>query len=202
MIVGRFCVMLIGPEANLLLNAAPAKTSRSLIQMPARTLISVLFLATAATFAQASPVLWNLDGVIFSDGGAGSGDFVYEASTGTVLDWNLTTGAGGSFDGFVYTPTTSTARANVGGCAVDFIAARNTSFLCLNPASALVAGTAPDLLSSSFEFYASGLRTVASGSLEDPPIGGGAAVPEPAPFGFVAFALALATGLYSRRTFR
>jgi hypothetical protein len=187
-------------EANSMLNAASATTSGSLLRMLARTLLSLSLLTIAATVARGATVIWALQGVTFTDGAFGSGNFVYEANTQTLLDWSVATSASGSFGGFLYTPTTSIAVANAGSCAVDFIAVGNSSqFLCLNPASALVAGAEPDLLSSSLESYTGGLRTVASGRLQDPPPGGGDAVPEPATFGLVALALVWVASLSRRR---
>jgi hypothetical protein len=188
------------PEANLMLNAVSVTTSRSFLRMPARTLLTLLLLTMAATVAHAGPVIWDLQGIIFSDGAFASGYFVYDANTQAFIDWSITTSVSVSFGGFLYTPATSIAIGSGRSCGVDFISAGNTTqFLCLNPASALVAGATPDLLSSSSEAYSGGQRTVVAGSLNDPPPGGGDAVPEPATFGLVALALAAAIGLSGRR---
>ena len=152
--------------------------------------LCVLFMA--AEVARAGPVTWDMQGVMFSDGAVASGYFVYDADTQDVTDWSVMTSTSGLFQGFFYTATTSIAVTNVGGCDVDFIAAENSSqFLCLNPASALVAGASPDLLPSSLESGMGGSRTIATGDLQDPPTGPGAAIPEPTTLSSVALALSV-----------
>jgi len=42
-----------------------------------------------ASPAVATPVLWNLSGVTFADGGTASGSFTYDAATGTYSSWSI-----------------------------------------------------------------------------------------------------------------
>jgi hypothetical protein len=164
--------------------------------MPVRVPLSLLSLTIAATIAHAGPIIWDLNDVTFTDGAFGSGYFVYDANTQSILDWAIATSASDFTESFLYTPTTSVAVASSGSCVVDFLADENTSqFLCLNPGSALVEGAAPDLSSSSFESDPHGLRTIASGVLQDPGPGGGDTVPEPATFGLVVLASTVFIGL-------
>ncbi len=136
------------------------------------------------TSAHAGPIIWDLNGITFSGGGGGYGYFVYDMTTQSFSDWDLTSQAGVLTSGFLYAPNTSFAVANTGTCAIDFVADGNASqFLCLNPESALIAGATPALSSSSFESYPWGVRTVIAGGLTDPPPGGGDSIPEPATFG-------------------
>lgn len=141
--------------------------------MLARTLLSLSFVAIAATVAHAATVS-------------------YDANTQTFLDWSVTNSMSGSFGGFSETPVKGSSTADAGGCAVDF--GNAPRLLCVNPSSALVAGAKPDLLSSSLDSYVGSLQVFASGPLQDPPQapppGGGDAVPEPATFALVALALA------------
>lgn len=134
----------------------------------------------SALAANASPVLWDLRNVSFTDGGAASGSFLYDSANQTVLDWNVFSSPVGSFSGFSYTPATSASRGGLGNCSIGFFALPNTlQSICLNPDSPLVAGATPTLLPSSRESSSVGQRAVATGKLEDPPVGGGEAVPEP-----------------------
>jgi len=61
-----------------------------------------------AASSQAAPLTWNLDGVNFDDGGVATGNFVFDADTNTVLDWNISVSGGDEdlFPIFSYTPTT------------------------------------------------------------------------------------------------
>lgn len=154
-------------------------------------------LILAMTSAHAGPIIWDLNGITFSGGGGGgSGYFVFDMTTQSFSDWDLTSQADVLTSGFLYAPNTSFAVANTGTCAIDFVADGNASqFLCLNPESALIAGATPALSSSSFESYSGGVRTVISGGLTDPPPGGGDSIPEPATFGLALVGAALFAGL-------
>lgn len=165
----------------------------------ARSLGSLLLLSFIASVAHGAAIKWELQSVIFSDGAFGTGSFVYEAITHSFRDWKITTSVSNTFGGFVYTPTTSQAIANAEGCALNFIAtASHSQFLCLNPASTLEVGATPQLLRTSIESFPGGVRVIASGSLSDPPPGGGDAVPEPATCLFTALALATIIGTARR----
>ncbi len=56
--------------------------------------LAVLALAFVAGSADAFPVVWQLSGVTFADGGTASGSFVYDASTNTYSAVNITTTPG------------------------------------------------------------------------------------------------------------
>ncbi len=56
--------------------------------------LALLALAFLAGSADAFPVVWQLSGVTFTDGGAASGSFVYDATTNTYSSVNITTTAG------------------------------------------------------------------------------------------------------------
>lgn len=63
-----------------------------------RRIFPALFLALlfAASNATAIPVTWNLDDVVFDDGGSATGSFTFDAGTGTFSSINITTSANGS----------------------------------------------------------------------------------------------------------
>jgi hypothetical protein len=56
----------------------------------------------APSVASADGVTWDLVNVTLSGGGAASGSFVYNATTDTLSDVNITTTTGASFTGAVY----------------------------------------------------------------------------------------------------
>jgi len=158
---------------------------------------SLSILGVLAGASHAAAINWELKSVIFADGAIGTGTFVYDAPTQHFLTWSITTSASSIMDDYTYTPDTSLAIANYGGCTVNFIASANPSrFLCLNPESALVLDATPQLLASSLESSPGGIRGVLSGSLSDPPPGGGVAIPEPAT---VLLALAAFIAVAARR---
>jgi hypothetical protein len=57
------------------------------------------------------PLTWTLDNFTFADGGVASGTFVYEASSNSILDWNISVSGGdeATFPPFTYDPTTTEA---------------------------------------------------------------------------------------------
>ena len=59
----------------------------------ARVPVMVCFLLSAMTI-QATPVKWEISGLIFDDGGSGSGYFVFDADTAAVSDWEIDVAGG------------------------------------------------------------------------------------------------------------
>lgn len=172
-------------------------TSSNLLPRLCAGLPVLLLTLTSAT---ASPIVWDLNKVMFNDGAAASGFFVYDMTTQSFSDWDLVSSAGSVASGYTYVPGTSVAAANTGTCDIGFMADGNASqFLCLNTESALVAGAAPGLSPSSFESYPGGVRTVVSGGVTDPPPGGGDSIPEPATFGLVLIGATLFSALWRVR---
>jgi hypothetical protein len=66
------------------------------------TLAAVLCLACSAPPALASPVRWTLTDVLFEDGGAAAGSFVYDAATDSYSAIDITTSAGSQAAGASY----------------------------------------------------------------------------------------------------
>lgn len=58
--------------------------------------------AFSVSVANAAPINWTLQGALFGDGGAASGWFSVESTTGNVLSWDITTTAGLTLQGFHY----------------------------------------------------------------------------------------------------
>lgn len=63
----------------------------------------LLALFSLPPIASADGITWDLVGVTFSDGGTASGSFVYDATTNTYSDIDITTTAGSAFGGATYT---------------------------------------------------------------------------------------------------
>jgi hypothetical protein len=66
-------------------------------------MLALFVAALSAQSASANPILWNLVGVTFDDGGTASGSFVYDADTNTYSNISITTTAGSEFGGATYT---------------------------------------------------------------------------------------------------
>lgn len=70
--------------------------------MLAKHLLVAGFLLASSSAVEAVPITWNLSGVRFNDGGVLNGSFVFDADTGAYSNINLTSTAGRSFVGAVY----------------------------------------------------------------------------------------------------
>jgi len=149
---------------------------------------------------RAGPVTFDLQGVDFTDGAAGTGYFVFDPNLTSFSDWNVVTASGSGFPGFDYTPLDSVASTGSVGCLVDFVNASRS--LCLNPDSPLISGASPALLPTSFESSDSGQRFVFAGTLSDPPPNPGGSVPEPGTSSFVGFGSLGILGVMIRRQLR
>jgi hypothetical protein len=71
--------------------------------------VIVVSLLGLAFPAAATPLLWNLSGVTFSDGGTASGSFTFDAATGIVSSWSISVvgGTNALLPSFTYNPATS-----------------------------------------------------------------------------------------------
>jgi hypothetical protein len=64
--------------------------------------IFLIFALLVSLNANAAPVLWAVDSLLFDDGGTGSGTFTYDADTNTYANIDIVTTAGTEFDGAPY----------------------------------------------------------------------------------------------------
>jgi MYXO-CTERM domain-containing protein len=84
---------------------------RTVMKIGALISSAALFMTVAAT-ANAADVKWNLQNVVFSDGGVATGWFTRDSSTGLLTNFDITTTAGYAVQsGFHYTPPTSSQYA-------------------------------------------------------------------------------------------
>jgi hypothetical protein len=141
-----------------------------------------------SSVSSASPVLWTLTGVNFSDGGTASGSFIYDADTNTYSDIDIVTTSGSAQGGATYTVVNPLAA--FGPAPTAFMAATTFPFLAGSPGMSIGfealtddGGTIlPPFLLITEGTYNSGLNTYledrsslgTSGTLT------GVAVPEPA----------------------
>lgn len=70
-----------------------------------------MFVLLGTVVASAAPLTWTVTGV-FDDGGSLSGSFTYDADTGSISNFNVTTTAGSTLSGYNYTPSDSSAFYN------------------------------------------------------------------------------------------
>jgi hypothetical protein len=67
-----------------------------------RCILPLVFLVLCAANANSSGILWTLSGVEFTDGGSGSGSFVYNGDTGLYSSIDIITTEGTAFGGATY----------------------------------------------------------------------------------------------------
>jgi len=179
---------------------------------------TIVLSAMICIAAQASPVRWHVKDVRFTDSGQASGFFVYDNSTGTVLDWNITVSGGDEFtfprgtylrgNSFVLTaPPPSTAgtfifRSSVPQacppCPID-PSFRDFRITTASPLSGSVgAVVALDFTGDTRECYnCSPFRDITAGSLEAIP---GRTIPMLSRAGYIGLAAMLAIlGLVAMR---
>ncbi len=66
------------------------------------TAAGLLVFFCVPSIASADGVTWDLTGVTLSDGGTASGSFVFDATTDTLSNVDITTSTGGTFTGATY----------------------------------------------------------------------------------------------------
>jgi hypothetical protein len=168
----------------------------------------------SAQTASASPILWNLVGVTFGDGGTASGSFAYDAVTNTYSSINITTTTGSRVAGATYLVLDPALVSFLD--AVNLIVVPNAGpydhstpllFLAFNPPLTVsggtvsfitglssVEGTCSDPGCGALNFQGTPFRLVSAGSVSVAP------VPEPSSISLgLAAAFALCLGGRLRR---
>ena len=94
--------------------------------------LATLMLAVLPAIMRAGDVSWDVSGLGFSDEGTLTGTFVYDADTGVMRTWNISTVGGDpmNFPQFTYTPQNSSF--SVSGSTLIF---QGPLFPAINPAS-------------------------------------------------------------------
>jgi hypothetical protein len=147
--------------------------------------LRLLSFLVAAVGLQASPIVWSLSGVTFSDGGTATGSFTFDADTSTYSAIDIQT-AGGSIPGTLYLDTDTSLSALGAFIFIGFPVASpviGTQELLLQFTSALTDAGGADSLSVGGEGPCADaacdgftdLRGVTSGSVTT--------TPEPSSFG-------------------
>ena len=92
-----------------------------------------------STVAQADTLTWTLTGVRFDDGGTANGTFTFDSDTNSILNWNLTTTAGGTLGAFSYNSGDGGSAFSNGAGSNDFFFddAANDRYMRLNTLSGL-----------------------------------------------------------------
>lgn len=144
--------------------------------------------------AQATPLTWSLAGVRFSDGGAATGSFTFDADNAAFGTISVTTTAGTDFAGATYT-TLAPGTSNVSSAAGPYLVTGIQADLTGTPLlSLLLIGSMSDqggaipLSGADVEYtcldapclFVSPLRTIVAGELTALSFGQPVPVPEPA----------------------
>ena len=178
-----------------------------------RPIHGALLAATIAvsSIAEAAPLQWTLNNVVFSDGGTASGSFTYDASLNAYSAISITTTAGAAFGGWAYggqaidQPQTSTQLIAAGANSLTvpgsvlFALRFNAALTDAGGTRNLLAGTMTIPPQGSFEVVcavaaacaAPPVRLVTSGSISAPVV--------PVPAAAVVFASALGVMALVRR---
>ena len=153
--------------------------------------VAAVSMVLAPLSANASPITWTLQSVIFADGGTASGSFAYDAAANVYSAISISTSATGGIPAALFQYKSIFGTAPSVGVFLDSNAANLTGFhdLTLRFSNNLTSagGTSPlQLSSSSFETTCSNSQCgivanpssyITGGSVTAP---GGTATPEPA----------------------
>lgn len=98
-----------------------------------KALAFLVYLLVYSNLANATPLTWYLDGVVFyEDHTTATGSFVFDADTATYSDWDITTvngySSGGPISGLNYNPTS--AAFNSGNA--NYLSLIDPSYLITN----------------------------------------------------------------------
>jgi len=145
--------------------------------MGMRSILIAAALLVAMT-ANAVPVTWTVDNLLFDDGGTASGSFVYDASENTYADINLVTTAGSGFGGASYTLLVDSAPNNSTYLAAMVFPLEGLPALALSFASALtnagglvaLDGNSEFICGQECEYPVATLRSITSGQVSAVPV--------------------------------
>jgi hypothetical protein len=141
---------------------------------------SILFVAALFLSAtvSAAPVVWNIDSLIFDDGGTGSGTFIYDADTNAYSSINIVTTEGTDFAGAAYGSVIDFAPNDSDYLAVMVFPLESLPALDLSFAATLtnaggeidVIGSGEFLCGQECMYPASDLRYIVSGQVSAVPV--------------------------------
>jgi len=141
-----------------------------------------IVLTIVAFFASASicamPVEWNVDALVFDDGGTGSGTFTYDADTNTYSDIDIVTTAGSGFSGASYIDVNIVAGVSADSFVAMIYPLAGLPVLQLSFAAPLtgaggivaIDGYAESICGDGCEYPAGDYRYISSGQVSAVPI--------------------------------
>jgi hypothetical protein len=165
-----------------------------------RKAAAAMGLAVGMALAQSSHaaiIEWSLSGATMNDGGALSGTFSFDTTSGEVTTWDIVSTAGSDLSGATYAPDAGES-ATADGSSVTFIGSGPNESLQLTGFSPGTPGTFTPLGGAEFQedLFGDGIvsRGVGGGTISSPVQG----VPEPASWAFLIVGCG-ATGALLRR---
>ena len=142
-----------------------------------RSLLLIFTLLVSMT-ANAAPVIWTIDSLLFDDGGTGSGTFSYDASTNTYSNIDILTTAGTASTGAPYMSVIDFAPNDSDFLAVMVVPLAGTHSLELSFAASLtnaggiiaIDGVGESLCGQECMYPAVRLRDITSGQISAVPV--------------------------------
>jgi hypothetical protein len=140
--------------------------------------IFLIFALLVSLAANAAPVLWAVDSLLFDDGGTGSGTFTYDADTNTYANIDIVTTAGTEFDGAPYMAVIDSAPNDSDYLAVMLFPLEGAPLLELSFAASLtnaggviaIEGVGESLCGQECTYPILGLRDITSGQISAVPV--------------------------------
>jgi hypothetical protein len=138
----------------------------------------LIFTLSASLAANAVPVTWTVDSLLFDDGGTGSGTFSYDADTNTYSNIDIVTTVGANFTGAHYMSLINNAVNNANSLIIMVYPLEGLSGLELSFAASLtnyggsitITGGRESICGQECMYPVSDLRYISSGQASAVPV--------------------------------